>query len=293
MAMLSALAGLRSRGLLVPVITGLLCAAAPVYAQSEEDQNPDGFAQFEFAGRAAAWHRVEITPQTLGVVTDSVATIGMAVKQGDLLIQIDPKPYQYVLNRAQAKLDNARVRLEAVTKELKKQKELLEKKLTTATKVYGLVAAYNLAQGAVAEANAEVQSATYNLSSTEVRSPIDGIVSEINVEPGETVGRPNDNNAKLVVLKYHPINVIIEIDPEDHLKLRKRQLKGAAPASDIVLEFADGEVYPHRGKYVGSFHQLNEKTGKIGHVVTFPNPDLLIVPGLPVKIVAKFLRSSQ
>ncbi|MGI9481376.1 MAG: efflux RND transporter periplasmic adaptor subunit [Hyphomicrobiales bacterium] len=240
----------------------------------------------EFDGRAMARETIEVLPRSEGPVIEAIERVGRSVNQGEQLFRVDPTRYQFVVDRLQSRFDNLTQRYKNVKEELGKQKGLLDKKLTTSNKVHALMVAYNLIRGNLGEAKAELSAAKFDLENTVIRSPINGLVSEINMDVGDMARR--EGKPAVIIVKYDPIFIVIDVDPEVHLKIRKRQIKGMKQATNVRLKFTNGEVYPHTGTYVGSFHRVDEKTGKVSHLVTFPNPDLLIIPGLKVKVEGKF-----
>jgi membrane fusion protein (multidrug efflux system) len=280
-----------SRILLVSVCAGLFSHIGPVLAQSVPVKEVVNKKEIEIPGRAVALHIIEIIPQVRGIVTEAVVKVGQRVKKGDLLIKIDPRAYQHIVDRAEAKLKNARVKQDTIKKELVRIKGLVEKKLATTSKLYGLSVARDLAEGSVEEAEAELKTAKLNLSYTVIKSPIDGFISEINTDAGNFLGQSNE--PALVVLEYNPIKVIAGVEPELALKLYKLRLEGKFELGEILLKFSDGTIYQHPGEYVGSSHQVNRKTGKVNHLVMFPNADLLILPGSNVTVIAKYGDATQ
>ena len=277
--------------LLVSVCVGLFCHIGPVLAHSAPVKDLVNKKAIEIPGRAVARYIIEIIPQARGIVTEAVAKLGQRVKKGDLLIKIDPRAYQYIVDRAEAKLKNARVKQDTINRELVRMKGLVEKKLATTPKLYGLSVARDLAEGSAEEAEAELKIAKLNLSYTVIKSPIDGFVSEINTDTGDFLGQSDE--PALVVLEYNPIKVIVEMEPELALELIKLRLDGKFELSEILLKFSDGTIYQHPGEHVGSSHQVNRKTGKVNHEVVFPNADLLILPGSTVTVIFKYGDATQ
>ena len=96
--------------LLVSVCAGLFFHIGPVLAHSAPVKDLVNKKAIEIPGRAVARYIIEIIPQARGIVTEAVAKLGQRVKKGDLLIKIDPRAYQYIVDRAEAKLKNARVK---------------------------------------------------------------------------------------------------------------------------------------------------------------------------------------
>jgi membrane fusion protein (multidrug efflux system) len=266
-----------------------LCAVMTIFGHTQQAAAQSGLLaeldanmKIEFAGRAAARDIIEIFPQARGTVTEAILTIGQRVNKGEVLIKIDPKAYQYIADGAAARLKHARIRMETVVKELNRMQQLVDRKLAITSKLYTLSVARDLAQGSVEEAEAELNSAELNLSHTVIKSPIGGFVSQINVDPGDFVGHGDE--PAIVILEYNPIRVVFKLDPDMHVRLRGHALEGNIL---FQLKFSNGDIYPYQGQYVGSSHLVNPTTGKIDHLLIFPNADLLVLPGLPVTVIAK------
>ena len=276
----------------------LLSLVTPVWAQTSPDGALAAEFQVEFNGRAMARDTIEIFPQVDGTVTEAVAQVGRWVKKNDPLLQIDPRLYQYAFDHATAVLNNARVHLQTVNGEIKRIKGLVDKKLISTNNLYTLTIAQTLAQGSAEQAEVRVKIAELELEQTTIRSPIDGFVSRINVDVGDTVGPKmmGLNSASyapepaLVILEYNPIRVTVEIDPVRSRNFRSDINADKLEITEIALKFADGSIYPHRGKYVGSSYQVSPKTGKVDHTVLFPNAELLVFPGSTVIVVITYRR---
>lgn len=269
------------------LIVGCLLVFIPSsVVQSTQPTDASSTKKIEFDGHAMARDIIEVMPRSEGPVIETIEQIGERVGRGEQLFRVDPKSYQFVVDRLQARFDNLTRRFENVKKELKKQQKLLEKKLTTSNKVHSILVAYNIVRGNLEETKAELNAAKFELENTVIKSPIEGFISEINVDVGDMARR--DGDPAMIIMKYDPIHIAIEVDPDQHRKIRERQLKGMGRATNITLKFTNGDIYQHKGTYVGSFLRVDKETGKVPLLLSFPNPDLLILPGQKARIVAEF-----
>lgn len=114
--------------------------------------------------------------------------------------RVDPQSYQFVVDKLQARFYNLTRRFKNVENELKKQKDLLAKKLTTSNKVHSLLVAYNIIRGNLEETKSELSAAKFELENTVMKSPIDGMLSDINVDVGDTSRRPTGNHLRMELL---------------------------------------------------------------------------------------------
>jgi RND family efflux transporter MFP subunit len=247
--------------------------------------------QLEMTGRAHPNKKIEILPQSKGTVIFVVEKLGQRVSKSDVLLKIDPKVYQYALDRVQAKLENSRTELHAIEAELTRIQVLVDKKLATSSKLYTLAFARTLAKGVEKEALANEKKAALNLSQTVVKSPIDGFISQINADLGDYVG--HTGAPVFVVLNYDPIEVFFEMDQEIDRQIYKEILQNKVQLLEVKIRFRNGEIYKTSGTYIGSSHQINQETGNIIHQALFANHDRLITPGSTVTVIMKFQWQSE
>ncbi len=263
--------------------TSLLVAALLSVGQCLAAQEIGQPVVLEIDGLAEASSTVEIIPEIDGAILEAVSTIGRRVKRGDVLMRIDPESYEIVVERARTRLKFARIQHDAVTKELKRLEDLFAKRLTTKDIVYTTSLAAQLAQADLQDAEVDLRAAELQLAETVIRAPIDGVVSRINVNVGDVVGRSTD--PAFVLISYDPIRVKVSIDQKSDLVLARDILAGRTELEKVVLKLPDQTLYRHQGEYIGSSHQVDPANGKVAHYFTFPNEDLLILPGTSVTAI--------
>src|SRR6478672_9892619 len=132
----------------------------------------------EFTGRLEAVESVEIRPRVSGYITEVHIEAGAVIKKGDLLYVIDPRPYQADFDRAAAEFERMQAQLKLAQIELDRAKELRTKNTISASEFDQKAAAFQGASAATASAVAAKNAAALNLEFTQVKSPIDGRVSD-------------------------------------------------------------------------------------------------------------------
>ena len=181
----------------------------------------------EFTGRLEAVESVEIRPRVSGYITEIKFKAGAMVKKGDLLFVIDPRPYQADFDRAAAQLEQAQAQLKLAEIELDRAKELRVTKVIAASEFDQKAAAAQQASAAARAAEAAKSSAALNLEFTQIRSPIDGRVSDERVTVGNLV-QPGaaPESVLTTVVSVDPIYVKVDADENIVLKYVKLNEEG-------------------------------------------------------------------
>lgn len=235
----------------------------------------------EFSGRLEAVESVEIRPRVSGYIEKVLFTAGKEVRKGDLLFQIDPRPYHAELARAEAELAQARSAAGLSSRSLQRSKQLAAGDAISREELDNRGGAAERSAAAVRVAEAAVATARLNVEWTRVRSPIAGRVGRAEITVGNLVqaGSP----ARLTtVVSLDPIYASFDADERSYLKYASH--KGGAAGdrrTPILLGTAtEGQDYPHRG-YVDFFdNQLDPRSGTVRARAVFANPDHVFAPGL-------------
>lgn len=244
----------------------------------------------EFTGRLHAIENVEIRPRVSGYIDRIEFEEGKLVKQGELLVRIDPRPYQADADRAVAELRRARVAQELAEKELKRVERLKESGAVSAEEVDERISGLHQAEANVAAAKAAADSALLQLSFTRVTSPIDGRVSRAEVTRGNLVSGGNNGGTLLTtVVSLDPIYVDFEGDEGTYLRYGQLIRSGERPSPREVndpaeIGLANEEGFPHPGEVVFVDNQINPQTGTVRVRAKFDNKQNFFTPGLFVRI---------
>src|ERR1700747_2850644 len=191
-----------------------------------------------------------VRARTTGYLQKRTYQEGAYVKTGDLLFEIDPRPFVATLDQAKGQLQEAQATLLGVELDAKRAKELFEGKVISDQEYTNKTQAYQTKLAAVAAAQAAVDNAQLNLSYTKITSPLDGIAGEQQAQIGNLVGT-GDNQVLTTVSQIDPIWFLLPISEQtywqfaDDLKAAMMRPEAERPAK-VELIFADGSVYPHK-----------------------------------------------
>ena len=248
----------------------------------------------EFTGRFEAVERVEVRPRVSGYVTTARFQQGHEVKKGDILYVIDPRPYQATYKHAQAELARARTQLELAKSESERAEKLLAKRAISQEEFDARTSGNEQAAASLQAAEAAVESAALDLSFTEVRAPISGIVGRAEITAGNLVAA--GQTLLTTVVSVDPIYVSFDSNEQAFLKYNaleaRGELKSQRTASNPVWAgLADEQGTPHEGKLVFLDNELDPNTGTIHARGLFANKDRRFTPGMFARV--KLIGSGQ
>src|ERR1700738_2194677 len=208
---------------------------------------------------------------------------GGYVKKGDLLFEIDPRPFIAALDQAKSQLAEAQATLLGVELDAKGAKELFESKVISEQEYTNKTQNYQTKLAASAAAQAAVDDAQLNLTYTKIVSPLDGIAGQQEAQIGDLVGT-GSNTVLTTVSQIDPIWCYFPISEQSYWEFADRLKEMMAVPEDkrpekVELILPDGSVYSHKGKFAFVDRQVDPKTGTIQIAVTFPNPELTLRPG--------------
>ena len=228
----------------------------------------------------------QIHSQISGYLIKQAYQEGSVVNPGDLLFEIDPKPFQADLDKAKAALANAQAQ-ELRTKQDLDRYAALVKTGAVSQQEYQTQVQNNLsAQADVDSAQASVTTAQINLGYTKIASPIIGVVGKAIPGVGDLI---NPNMTLTTVSTVNPIQADFTVPEQFYLNNADRIAKlSQLPMEDrqesIQMVLADGTLYPKLGKFYYVNRQIQTGTGAITAYALFPNPDRVLRPGQYVKV---------
>lgn len=244
----------------------------------------------EFTGRLIAREKVEIRARVSGYLTEVHFKEGTEVKEGDLLFTIDPRPYQAIVQRAEAVLAQAKTNAELANIEAKNATTLRQGQVISTEESERRLKSAAGEQAAVRAAEAMVTTAKLDLEFTQIKAPISGRVSDARVTQGNLItGGTSDPTLLTNILALDPIYVDFEVDERSALKYREMHKTGereSALFQRIPAEMAlvNQEGWPHKGEIDFVDNQINPETGTIRARGIFPNKDRLMSPGFFAKV---------
>ena len=206
-------------------------------------------------------------------------TDGQAVKKGELLFEIDPRPYQASLEQAQATLAKDKALLARATEQQKRNQDLLQKNFISPDAYHQVKTNTQTAAAVVDADEAAVESARLLLQHCSIHSPIDGYAGKIMIQAGNLV-KANDANALVVINQVAPIKASFSV-PEQYVgEIRNAQAKGELPVQANLA----GLAAPATGKLVFVDNAADSATGTIRLEAQFPNDDTRLWPGQFVEV---------
>jgi membrane fusion protein, multidrug efflux system len=244
----------------------------------------------EFTGRLEAVESVEIRPRVSGYITEIHFEAGAIIKKGDLLYVIDPRPYQADFDRAAAEVERMQAQEKLAQIELDRAKELRAKNTISASEFDQKAATYQGASAATASAVAAKNAAALNLEFTQVKSPIDGRVSDARITLGNLV-QPGagPENVLTTVVSVDPIYAKVDADENAILKYVKLSETGKRVSARTAkipawVELGNEADFPHEGYVDFVDNRLDPGTGTVRARVVLKNwnPNL-ITPGFFVR----------
>jgi multidrug efflux system membrane fusion protein len=245
----------------------------------------------EFTGRLEAVESVEIRPRVSGYITEIHFEAGAIIKKGDLLYVIDPRPYQADFDRAAAEFERMQAQLKLAQIELDRAKDLRAKNTISASEFDQKAAAHQGASAAAAAAEAAKNSAALNLEFTQIKSPIDGRVSDARITVGNLVQPGSGAESVLTtVVSVDPIYVKVDADENAVLKYVKLSDEGkrVSARTDKVpawVELGNETDFPHEGYIDFVDNRLDPSTGTVRARVVLKNWNpALITPGFFARI---------
>jgi membrane fusion protein, multidrug efflux system len=240
----------------------------------------------EFTGRLQAVDSVEVRPRVSGFVSAVRFSEGAMVRKGDLLFQIDPRPFQAEVDRLQAELTRARATVDRANSELARA-ERLHRENAIANEERDRRASFAQESAAqVAAVEAALRAAALNLEFTHVTAPINGRVGRAIVTEGNLVSSgPGEATLLTTVVSLDPVYAYFDADEQIYLKYTGGPARNrGAIDRHITMALANEDGYPRQGTLDFLDNQLDGATGTIRARAVFRNTDGQLTPGLFVRL---------
>lgn len=243
-------------------------------------QKSDVPIDLEGIGSAVAIQTVTVRPQVDGRIDKVFFREGQPVKKGELLAQIDPRPFAILLQQAQGNLARDQATLESGNANLERLTKLGTQHYVSPQDVQNQKALVGQTQGSVLIDQAQISTAQLNLSYARITSPIDGVTGIRLIDPGNYV-RAGDTGGLVIITQLDPIAVIFSLPQDDLPKVAEQLAHGAVLAVDAydrggITKLASGEL-------TLIDNQVVTATATIRLKAVFPNADRRLWPNLFVK----------
>jgi membrane fusion protein (multidrug efflux system) len=223
-----------------------------------------------------------INAQVQGYIVTRDYQEGSVVKKGDLLFQIDPRPFEAAVAQAKGTLAKDKANQVKADADEKRAMDLFNRKVISDQERDTNIAAAESSKANVEADEAAVQQAEINLGYTKITAPIDGVVGFTNNQVGDLVGP--STGPLTTMSQIDPIKAVVTVGEgpwtdfvSRHHDATERQ--AYIKSLDFELILGNGSVYPQKGKFYALDRNLDTKTGSIRYYVTFPNPGNILRPG--------------
>ena len=253
---------------------------------------------FEFPGQTEAVGEVEIRARVTGYLMKVNFMDGQNVKTGDLLYEIDPRPYQAALDRAKGDLVRLRALADKARADLARSDRLHLSGAISQEEYEQHVANLAVDKASIQSAEAAVRDAELNLEFTKITSPIDGRVSRTHITEGNLVqSGTGDATLLTMVVSTNPIYVYFNIDEHVLLQYQELAFKTGQKLHPKILKdrrlsveigLANEEGFLHAGILDFNDNKIDRNTGTLRARGVFENPKEYLTPGLFVRVRMPF-----
>src|ERR1039457_3637169 len=233
----------------------------------------------EWIGALDGFVNAQIRAQVTGYLLTQNYKEGGEVKKGDLLFQIDPRPFQAALDQTQAKLAQDQAQAQKTELDVKRFTPLAKEQAISQEQLDNALQANLAADAQVRADEATVENAQLNLGFTKIKSPIDGLAGIALAQIGDLLSP--SSGLLTTVSTLNPIKVNFQISEQSHLNFWRHHAAGSGAETNLELQliFSDGSVYGQKGKFLFADRQINPNTGTLQIVGLFSNANLILRPG--------------
>jgi RND family efflux transporter MFP subunit len=249
----------------------------------------------DYEGRIAAVDTNEVRARVRGHLTKVNFQAGQIVKAGDLLYEIDPRPYQAVLDSAKAQEKSADASLALAKAEYNRTRQLVSQNAASRQDLDVWTAKQTVASADLLKAQAAVAEAQLDLDFTKITAPFSGKISRTQVDPGNLVNAGGGETLLTTIASVDPMYVYFDVDERALLRYRKdpRYAKPGTdesrmPIKDLKIPVYVGlegeEGYPHHGMIDFADNKVNPSTGTIQVRGVIPNPKGLLEAGMRARV---------
>lgn len=241
----------------------------------------------DFPGRTEAVSSIEVRARVTGYLDKMNFREGAEVKQGEVLFEIDPRPYKAQQDQDAADLENRKAVVVKTEAAYKRSSSLLKSGASNQEDVENQRAEWDVAKAWVGQAEAKLRLSQLNLDWTRVTAPISGRISRRFVDPGNLIKA--DDTVLTTIVSLDPIYAYFDVDERTTLRLQKlvRDKKitwSVEQGLPVYLGLADETGFPHQGAVLFSDNRVDADTGTWRQRGVFKNADQALTPGLFVRI---------
>ncbi|GFE64208.1 efflux RND transporter periplasmic adaptor subunit [Litoreibacter roseus] len=239
-----------------------------------------------YTGRFQAENRVVLQARVSGYLSAIHFEEGGIVEQGQLLYEIDDRPFTLAVRQAQASLDSARAAVELAEIEFDRATELVARNVGAQSEADSARAQFREATASVAIAEAQLATAELDLEFTQITSPLTGRISSNDVDVGNLViGGPSGATVLSNIVSVDPIEFVFTVSEADFLKYARLFENGERPSSrssanQVYVQLMDEDTWNRGGSMTFVDNQLDPNSGTLLGRATLDNPDGFLQPGV-------------
>jgi len=236
----------------------------------------------EWVATLDGYVNADIRPQVSGYLMKQNYREGMLVRKGDVLFEIDPRPFQAALEQAKGQQAQAEAQRGKTELDVQRDTPLAKQSAIPQAQLDNDIQANAAAAAVVSGSKAQVEQARLNVEFTKVRSLVDGIAGLAKGQIGDLVG---PTAVLTTVSQVEPIKAYFSVSEQEYLPFATRisevvsGKRAAGTKKNLELILADGSVYPKKGSILVADRQVDAKTGTIRFAAAFENPTGVLRPG--------------
>ncbi|MGA2555155.1 MAG: efflux RND transporter periplasmic adaptor subunit [Verrucomicrobiota bacterium] len=242
----------------------------------------------EWIGTLDGFVNAQIRAQVSGYLLSQNYKEGSLIRKGDVLFQIDPRPFAALVKQAEGQLGMAEAQLGRTELDVKRFTPLALSNAISQEELDDAVQSNLAARASVAMSQAAKQQAQLNLEFASITSPIDGIAGLARAQIGDLVGPASGNLTEVSTLD--PIKAYITVNEQyylDHLAAFAGGRGTGGGGMELDLLLANGAIHPYKGTFYFLDRQVEPGTGAMQVAVLFPNPGNVLRPGQYAKVRAR------
>lgn len=237
----------------------------------------------ECTGRTEAYQTVEVRARVTGYLQKVNFVEGKKVKKGDILFEIDARPYDAEMARTEANVVQAEAHLTRLSSEYQRANTLQGRNAISREEFDKIAGDRAEAVAAVGVAKAGRELAKLNLSFTKVVASVDGVISRKLIDEGNLVKA--DETPLTTIVTQDPMYAYFDVDERSSLRLLRLLQKGEIQYPPVLMGLADeANEFPHKGTVDFVDNRIDTNTGTLHMRCSFPNPNGTLTPGLFVRI---------
>ena len=236
----------------------------------------------EWVATLDGYVNADIRPQVTGYLMKQNYREGMVIHKGDVMFEIDPRPFQAALEQAKGQQAQSEAQRGKTELDVQRDTPLAKQSAIPQTQLDNDIQANAAAAAVVSGSKAQVEQARLNLEFTKVRSLVHGIAGLAKGQIGDLVG---PTSVLTTVSQVEPIKVYFSVSEQEYLPFAARiseivnGKRALGTKKNLELILADGSVYPHKGSILIADRQVDAKTGTIRFAAAFENPSGVLRPG--------------